>query len=70
MRITPAQKVAYEAEAAQLREVLSAGASEVSVDGQRVTYDLNACRARLRELNQILRPALRPRAASINLGGF
>jgi hypothetical protein len=70
MRLTPSEKAAYESEAAQLREILSAGASEVSVDGQRVTYDLNACRQRLQHITQLLHPSRRPRVSSINLGGF
>jgi len=44
----------------------------VSVDGESVTYDLAAIRKEIREL-QAADPNFRnrrPRAASINLGGF
>ncbi len=57
---------------ATLQAILDAGASGVSVDGESVTYDLAAIRKEIRELKQAdpnFRN-MRPRAASINLGGF
>ena len=57
---------------ATLQAILDAGASGVSVDGESVKYDLAAIRKEIRELKQA-DPNFRnrrPRAASINLGGF
>ncbi len=57
---------------ATLQAILDAGASGVSVDGQSVRYDMAAIRKEIREL-KAADPNFRnrrPRAASINLGGF
>ena len=57
---------------ATLQAILDAGASGVSVDGESVKYDMAAIRKEIREL-QAADPNFRnrrPRAASINLGGF
>ena len=57
---------------AALQSVLDTGATDVSVDGERVKYDPPAIRRRIRDL-KAEDPNFRnrrPRAASINLGGF
>ena len=57
---------------AALQSVLDTGATDVSVDGETVKYDPAAIRRRIRDL-KAADPNFRnkrPRAASINLGGF
>ena len=57
---------------AELQAILQAGASNVSVDGTSVSYDLAEVRRQLRELmaSDNTQKGRRPVAASINLGGF
>jgi hypothetical protein len=59
-----------QAEAQKLRERIATGATSITTDGVTVQYDLDADRTRLRDINRILNPRSRPRAASVNLGGF
>ncbi len=59
-----------DAEIAELEAILNTGVSSVFVDGQKVTYDLQAVRRRLLELKRQQDPACRPPTATINLGGF
>jgi hypothetical protein len=57
---------------AEIREILRTGASSVNTDGTAVTFDFDALRRELRELegtDDILK-GHRPVATSINLGGF
>lgn len=61
---------AYQDEAKNLRAILARGASSVTTDGVTVNYDLDAVRQRLADINRILNPRRRPRASTINLGGF
>lgn len=55
---------------AELEAILDAGASEVTVDGQRVRYDLDSVRRRLAELRRQQDATKRPRASQIDLSGF
>ncbi|HVS73152.1 MAG TPA: hypothetical protein VHQ47_17995 [Phycisphaerae bacterium] len=66
----PGYSSVLRAEAAKLQSILNNGATSVTTDGVTVQYDLDACRRRLREINRIINPLARPRAASVNLGGF
>lgn len=69
--LSVAQVQRYQAEAETLSAVLAAGRTGVdSGGGKQVTYDLIAVRKRLRDLNQILYPARRPRISTVYLGGF
>jgi hypothetical protein len=70
MALTPTEKSALQAEAAKLRKILANGAVSVESDGTRVTYDLGACRQRLRDITRTLNPDLRRRVSRLNLGGF
>jgi hypothetical protein len=56
----------------EIREILRAGASQVSTDGTSVTFDFEALRKELRELEATddRRKGRRPVASSIYLGGF
>ena len=60
------------AEIAKLKAILDGAASAVSNDGTSVTFDLEAARRRLQELQaqDTAQQTRRPRAATIWLGGF
>lgn len=55
---------------AALEEILSIGATEVYVDGQKTVYDLDQVRRRLSELKRQQNGSRRPRTSSINLSNF
>lgn len=57
---------------AEIQTILRAGATSVTVDGVSVQYDFASLRKELRELmaDDPNFASLRPRAASIDLGGF
>lgn len=60
----------YTAEIAKLEEILNAAVRDVSVDGTRASYDLEAARKRLAELKTLQGSAqARPRVARLDLGG-
>ena len=62
--------MSVETEIAELEAILNAGATSTFVDGQKVTWDLDQVRRRLRELRRQLEPNRRPRIASIELSHF
>ena len=53
---------------AALEQILNAGVTSASVDGQSVTYDLAMVRKRLNELKRTKDPSKKPLVASINMG--
>lgn len=56
---------------AELENILQAGATEVTVDGQTVKYDFAAIRKRLRHLKNTDDEATRrPLSYSVDLSGF
>jgi len=57
---------------ADIRAILRAGASTVTVDGQSISYDFDALRRELRELmaDDTTDAGRRPVATRINLAGF
>ncbi len=57
---------------AEIQSILRAGARQVVVDGQSVTYDFPSLRKELRQLmaEDDTHRGRRPAAASINLSGF
>jgi len=62
--------MSVETEIAELVAILSAGAASTLVDGQKVTWDLDQVRRRLRELRRRREPNRRPRIAAIGLSKF
>ena len=62
--------MSVETEIAELKAILNCGATSTFVDGQKVTWDPDQVRRRLRELRRQLEPNRRPRIAAIGLSGF
>lgn len=59
-----------EAELTAVEKKLSAGVSSTMVDGTKTEFDLDALRLRARELRSQIKTMRRPRAVTIDLGGF
>lgn len=62
--------MSLETDIAALEEALNTGATEIFVDGQKVSLSLPEIRRRLRELKRQQQPGRRPRIATIDLSGF
>ena len=67
--MTQNQIIQFQQEAAKLQTILARGVSEAVVDGQKITYNLDHCRKRLRDITRLLNPGLRPRATTVFMGG-
>jgi len=62
----------YAAEIAQLEKLVNSATKDVSADGVRTSFDLDAARDRLAALQRLADPAAatnRHKHASLNLGG-
>jgi len=62
--------MSVETEIAELEAILNAGATSTFVDGQKVTWDGDQVRRRLRELRRQKEPNRRARIAAIDLSHF